>query len=165
MRHDLTMMQIGAVRTMLADMAADDDERLLLDTLEGETDAFELVRRLLDGIERDEGDAEVLADQIAQREARMRRCKERNTGRREAISAIMQCAGLKKLPLPEATLTLRDLKPKLAIVSDDAVPEQYQVVKRTPDKKAINTAFEAADNLPNWLTRMDAGTSLTIRRA
>lgn len=165
MRHDLTMMQIAAVRTMLSDIAADDDERLLLDTLEGETDVFELVRRLLDGIERDEGDAEVLADQIAAREARMRRCKERNTNRRAAIMALMQCAGLKKLPLPEATVTLRDLKPRLAIVSDDAVPDHYQVVKRTPDKKAINAAFESADDLPNWLTRTDAGTSLNVRRA
>ena len=165
MRHDLTMAQVQGVRIMLADMAMDDDERLVLDTLEGETDLFELSRRLLDGIERDEGDAAVLAKQIEDRKARADRCKKRVDARREALAALMQCAGIKKLPLPEASLSIRDLKPKLTVVDEAAVPDDFQVIKRSPDKKAINAAFEDADTLPNWLTRGDAGVSLTIRRA
>lgn len=165
MRHDLTLMQVQAVRAMLADAGVDDDERLILDTLEGETDLFALAGRLLNGIEQDDGDAAVLDKQIEDRLARKKRCKARVEARREALAALMQAAGVSKLPLPEATVSVRDGKPTLIVLNDEAVPDDLQVVKRAPDKKAINAAFADADELPNWLRREDARPVLTIRRA
>lgn len=162
MRTDLTLAQIEAVRIMLADEA--DDDRLLADMIEGETDAYGLVSRLLNGIEREEGDRAALTEQMEARKARRDRCDARIASLRGAMAAVVQATGLPKIALPEATVSVRDGKPKLSIVSDDAVPDQYQVVKRSPDKRAITAAFENVDDLPNWLTR-EAGTpTLTVRR-
>lgn len=161
MRFDLTRQQVAAIVAMLPD---DEDEQLRADMLEGETDLYEMASRLLSWIEEDEGAINALAEQIDTRKERQERAKNRIAARRDMIMALMDVARLDKLALPEATVTKRDLKPKLLIVSDDAVPDEYTVSKRTPDKKAINAVFERAGELPNWLTRDDGCQSITIRR-
>lgn len=164
MRLDLTLMQLDAIKRDLADQFQD-DERGWLDLIEGETSAMELVTKLLDGIEADEGDDEVLAKQIEARQARRARCKARIAARRQSIMAIMETAGLKKLPLPEATLSLGSTKAKLAVNDPAAVPAEYgdTVIKPSMDK--IKAAFPIDGALPNWLRVDDARPSLTIRRA
>lgn len=164
MRVDLTLMQLDAIKRDLADQFQD-DERGWLDLIEGETDALEIVKKLLDGIEADEGDDAVLAQQIEARQARRTRCKARVAARRQSIMAIMQSAGLKKLPLPEATLSLGSTKAKLAVNDAAAVPAEYgdTIVKPSMDK--IKAAFALDGALPNWLRVEDARPSLTIRRA
>lgn len=161
MRYDLTRQQVAAIVAMLDD---DEDEQLRADMLEGETNLYEMVSRLLEWIEEDEGAVNALAEQIDIRKVRQERAKHRIDGRREMIMALMDVAQLDKLILPEATITKRDLKPKLIVVSDDAVPDEYQVTKKSPDKKAINVAFEGAGELPNWLTREPGSRSITVRR-
>lgn len=164
MRMDLTLIQVEAIRNHLADQF-EDDERLLLDTLEGETDAFELVKRLLDGIERDEGDAAALTEQMASRKARRDRCEARIEARREAIMALMQCAKLDKLPLAEATVSLRTLPAKIVVNDPASVPEEYTKANPKPDLEKIKAAFSPAnDTLPNWLRVEPARPSITVRR-
>lgn len=165
MRADLTLLQINALRTMLADQFADDDERGWLDALEGETDAFELVRRLLDRLEREEGDRAALTEQMEARKARRDRCEARIAAQRETIATILKCAGLDKLPLPEATITLRETAPKLVVNDPAAVPQEYAVATWKPSMDAIKAAFPVdAPALPNWLRVEPARPSLTIRR-
>lgn len=160
MRRDLTMLQVNAVRTMLADAGMDDDERLLLDTLEGETDLFELSRRLLDGIERDEADVNALAEQIDARRARQARCKARVEARREAVGALMECAGVEKLTLPEATVSWRRAPPKLVVTDEAAVPDDLCTFTRKPNMAAIKAAAEPVPG-----TSLDnGGVSITVRR-
>lgn len=164
MRLDLTLQQIAAIKHSLGD-AFDDDEKLLLDTIEGETDAFELVRKLLDGIEADEGDAASLTAQIEARKVRKDRCGARIGARREALTAVMQCAGLDKLPLPEATLSLRTMPAKLVLNAREAVPQEYTVPSPKPSMDLIKAAFSPDnDNLPNWLSVEPERPSLTVRR-
>ena len=164
MRLDITLIQIEAIRTHLADQF-EDDERLLLDTLEGQTDAFEIAKRLLDGIERDEGDAAALTEQMASRKARRDRCEARIEARREALMALMQCAGLDKLPLAEASVSLRILPAKIAVNDPAAVPEEYTRPNPKPNMDAIKAAFEPGDEtLPNWLRVEPARPSITVRR-
>lgn len=164
MRLDLTLMQLDAIKRDLADQFQE-DERGWLDLIEGETSAMELVTKLLDGIEADEGDDEVLAKQIEARQARRARCKARIAARRQSIMAIMETAGLKKLPLPEATLSLGSTKAKLAVNDAAAVPAEYgdTIIKPSMDK--IKAAYPIDGALPNWLRVDDARPSLTIRRA
>lgn len=149
----LTLAQIEGIKVYLADQGHEDDTRLLLDMIEGETDAFELVRRLLNGIEQRDGDNLALAEQIADRTARKKRNSDAVTSMRATIGAIMGAAGVDKIALPEATVGLSAAKPKLLVIDPAAVPDDYQVIKRDPDKRAINAAFENDNELPNWLTR------------
>lgn len=166
MNPTLTAVQVKAVVMHLRDVLGDDfDDELLLDTLEGETRLFENVSLLLTRMERDEGDAAILKQQIDDRTARKKRAESRVDAAREAIAALMECAGVDKLPLPEATLSLRTLPAKLVVNAKDAVPEEYTVPKPQPDMEAIKAAFAPDnDNLPNWLSVEPERPSLTVRR-
>lgn len=163
MRFDLTLIQVKAISDMLADAYGDDDQ-LLADTLEGETDLYELVGRLLDGIERDEGDIAALKSQIDDRNIRKARCEGRIKARREAIAALMEAGRVETLKLPEATVSRRLTTPKLVVATPEAVPDEYTAIKRVPNKAAIDAAFTVDGELPNWLTVDPARPSITVRR-
>lgn len=163
-RLDLTRIQVEAIAAHLRD-ALDEDERAYLDTLEGETDLFEWVRRLLDKIEEDEGNIAALSEQIADRTARKNRASERVKSAREAIMALLDCARLDKLALPEATLSVRDTADKLAVNDPEAVPEEYTVPNPRPSMELIKASFTSeTPDLPNWLRIEPGKPSLTIRR-
>lgn len=162
MRLDLTLVQLAAVRTMLADEFAD-DERGYLDMLEGETDALEMARKLLNGIEQDEGDVSALKAQMDARSARKARAEARIKARRAALLAMLETAGVDKLPLPEATITRRVTPDRLAVNDPDAVPRPFQVAKWSPDMDAIKAEFANAETLPNWLRVEPGRPSLTSR--
>jgi hypothetical protein len=166
MRADLTQIQVRTVVTMLRDAYGEEqDEKLLLDMLEGQTDLFEISARLLDKMEREEGDRDALTKQMDDRKVRRDRCDARIKTTREAIAALMTCAGIDKLPLPEATVSLRVLPPSIKVNDPAAVPEEYTVPKPVPDLDKIKAAFAANDDaLPNWLRVEPERPSLTIRR-
>ena len=164
MRVDLTIAQIGALKAMLGDELAD-DEQGWLDAIEGETDAFEMIRRFLSRIEEEEGARAVLTEQMDSRKVRRDRCDTRIERGRLMIATLMKCAGIDKLPLPEATLTLRETAAKLAINDPAAVPREYQVATWKPSMDAIKAAFPLDGSpLPNWVRIEDPRPALTIRR-
>lgn len=165
MNLHLTLAQVNALKIMLVDTGDDGDERLLVDMVDGETDAFDLVRKLLNEMEIDDGIQAALTEQMANRKDRRDRSEARNEKRREAIAAIMACVGIDKLPLAEATVSLRTLPAKIAINNAAAVPEEYTKAKPTPDLEKIKAAFSPAnDTLPNWLRVEPARPSITVRR-
>jgi len=159
MRHDLTILQVRAIMTMLGDELADDEE-LKLDTLEGETDLFELVRKLLDRIERAEGDKAVLVSQIQDRNERKARAEKRIDAHRTAIMALMEAAEIDRLPLPEATCSLRKIAPKPVVVDENLLPDELCRITRKPDMAAI----KQLETIIPGLAMDNGGTSLTIRR-
>lgn len=165
MRADLTAIQVRTILDHLRDsLGMEPDEQLLFDTLEGETDAFEMIAKLLSWIERDEGDKAALVQQISDRTERKGRAEKRIEVRREAIMAIMECAGVDKWQLPEASLTLRILPAKLVVNETQAVPDEYSIVTRKPDMAEIKASFQVDGPLPNWLRVEPERPSLTIRR-
>lgn len=161
MRYDLTIQQVAAVRAMLeSDAETAGDETLLADTLEGETDLHELTKRLLDSIERDEGEAAILKEQEAARAARRKQAEGRIESRRMAIAALLQCAGVDKLRLPEATLSVRDLPPKPIVTDPDLLPDDFVTLVRKPNMAAIKDA----PVLPAGVVMDNGRPSLTVRR-
>jgi hypothetical protein len=162
MRIDLTKMQVSAIVTMLRDELGEDDDRLLLDTLEGETDLFELVGRLLNQIEAEEGTVLALKGQIDDRTARKQRSEQRKESHRNAILALMEAARQEKLLLPEATLSVRTVAPKPIFPNVDLVPDEFCKFDRKLDREKLKSVDPS--NLPSWATMDNGGTSLTIRR-
>lgn len=158
-RLDLTKLQVEAIAAHLRDQL-DDDERAYLDTLEGETDLFEWARRLLGKIEEDEGVVAALKEQIGDRNLRKSRAEQRIETTREALKALLDCARLDKLTLPEATLSIRGVPPKIIVTDEALVPDDLCKFTRKPDMAAIKAA-EAP--VPGTSTD-NGGTSLTIRR-
>lgn len=163
MRVDLKASEINRAVDWFEAAFGDGDDDLKLIFLEGETDLHSVARRIHEIIARD---TETLVgikdrkDSIAEREARI---KARVAAGKEAIGKLLRAAHLKKLELPEVTYSVRDGKPKLEIVSADAVPADFQRATYAPDKIAINEAFEDSDELPNWLTRLPAKDIVTGR--
>lgn len=161
MRADITAIQAKAILDHLRDEIGEEpDEQLLLDTLEGETDLFEMTRKLLDRIEWAEGDIEVLSAQMAARKERRDRAAKRIEHYRTAIMAMMEAAGLEKLPLPEATCSLRKVAPKIIVTDESLLPDDLCRITRKPDMAAI----KAACGLVPGTAYDNGGTSLTIRR-
>ena len=163
-RFDLTASQVISVMEMLASIGVDDDDRLVLDTLEGETDLFAMLSKLLEQIEDDEGQIEALKFQIDSRRHRVAAAEARIARARIMLGRLMDFAQQEKIMLPEATLSRRTVKAKLEIVSPDAVPQSLCTVKYVPDKAAINEAYSEAEALPNWLTRVPESKSVSVRR-
>lgn len=141
------------------------DERLFHDMMLGETSIDRIVLRIHEQIARDE---EMLAG-IKERQAaiadRKKRIETRAANGKQLIGKALRIARLAKLELPEVTYSVRDGKPTLKVVDASAVPEAFTVSKPTPDKRAINEAYEDSDNLPNWLVREEATDVVTARKA
>jgi hypothetical protein len=133
--------------------------------LESETDLHPMLEKLLWWIEQDEGNAAALKQQIDDRTERKRRFEARVSAKRDAVTALLDCAGLDKITLPEATLSVRQLPAKLAVTNPAAVPEEFTVQVPRPNLDAIKAHFNPADPiLPNWLRLDPPKPSLTIRR-
>ena len=162
MRIDVAKSQIAAVALMMRDELGE-DERLYLDTLEGETDLFEIAATIIGEIEEDEGDVAKLKAQMDDRAARKSRLEHRNEVRRKALCALMEAAKVDKLPLPEATLSVRRVPPKPIVTDEAAVPDEYWKITRRPDLTAIKAGVESGAVIPG-VSRDNGGTSLTIRR-
>lgn len=164
MRIDLTRMQVAAVVAHLRDMLGEEpDEQLLADSLEGETDLYEMSRRILDWIEAEEGNQFALKTQIEDRQARKKRSEDRVAAHRQTLMALMECASLDKLTLPEATLSLRNVPPKPIVTDEDALPDEFVKLIRKPDMAAIKAGVEAGRAVSG--VSFDNGSlSLTVRR-
>lgn len=163
-RFDLTSIQVANVMDMLAAVGVDDDDRLVIDTLEGETDLFAMLSKLLAQIEDDEGTVAALKDQIEARRFRIASAEARIARGRAMVGKLMDFAQQDKIVLPEATLSRRTVNAKLDILNKDAVPQDLCAVKYTPDMAAIGAAYADAETLPNWLTRTPETKSITVRR-
>jgi hypothetical protein len=164
MRADVTRVQVEALVLHLRTMLGDDDihDQLLLDSLEGQTDLFEMAGRLLDWIENDEGTKAALVSQIQDRNDRKSRAEKRIDAYRETLRGLMEAAGIDKLPLPEATVTLRKVAPKPVVTDPEALPDALCKITRKPDMAAIKAAV--IDQPLPGVALDNGGVSLTIRR-
>jgi len=141
------------------------DEQLRLSTLEGETELNEIVSILLAENEDDEGNIAQVKTQIETRRERIARFERRIETRKNAIVSLMDTAGIQKLPLPEATVSLRTLLPRPKVVDADALPSAFTIeqVIRKPDTEAIAAAMERGASIPG-VVLTNGGASLTVRR-
>lgn len=161
----LAKTQIGQVLEALNHFLSDDDEALKLDMLEGETALNEIVSRLLADNEDDEGTIAALDAQVDIRAARKERLQNRIEARKKAIASLMDCARITKLPLPEATLSLRTLQPRPKVADADQLPADFIniVETRKPNLGAIKAAVDRGETIPG-VVMTNGSTSLTVRR-
>ena len=158
MRIDIEKIKIQQVVDAIQAQYPDDDQ-LLADMVEGETDLYTIAGRLLEANEHDNGMLASLDSQIADRQSRKARFKLRVSSRRDAILDLMQVAKADKLELAEATISVRKVAPKLKVVQPDLVPDELCKFTRKPDMAAIKASNDTVDG-----TAMDnGGYSLTVR--
>lgn len=153
------------VMNLLAMLNESDDEQLILDSLEGETDLFELVQVLTDGMENDEGMIHALDDQIAERRDRIARIEKRIIERKALILSLLETAGITKIPLPNATVFSSFRKGTPKVVDEEALTEEFtrKVVQVKPDMAKIKSAVEAGIEVPG-VTITNGQVILNVRR-
>ena len=67
---------------------------------------------------------------------------------RSLIHKVMDTAGLRKRELPEATVSVRAGQPKVLIIEEELIPDEFCRIKREPDKTRIKAAIQAHEQVP-----------------
>jgi hypothetical protein len=125
-----------------------DDPETFLDTLEGQTDALEVLRRCV--LAR----AEAAAQEAATKEleaiyfARSRRLAEKQDSLSQFIGEILDAIGETKVQLDVATVSRISAKTKVGIIDEDQIPTQLTKVTYKPDLVAIKAQLEAGEIVP-----------------
>lgn len=148
-------------------MGFGDDDDLMNDMIEGESDVMEKVSRLLRWMALQEASAEALKAVEADFAGRRARYSERVQWARTALSRFMDAVGIKKVERPEATVSIRDASPSVIYADDfdvEKLPEALIVTKttKTADKKALKEALEAGGEIPG-ARLSNGGRVLTVR--
>lgn len=141
-----------AAQTLLRAMRSSDehdeaDEEILV---EGETNLKEAIELALLANAEDAAHVEGIKSIVQAFEARAERKAARIERRKGAILAAMEIAGLKKLELAAATLSVGKGQRKVLVTDQELIPDKFMRVTTTlvPDKKAIGAAIAAKEQVP-----------------
>jgi hypothetical protein len=155
---DQLKMQIGLLIDRHPALAEDEDLRA--DMLEGSTDLHAAMERLLN----EEREADELIEAAKERmdkiAARRTMFRLRQQSLRDVMMSIMQQADLRKLKLPEATISLSRIGRAVQVIDEALVPDQFCRFKREVSKTAIKEALMGGEEVPGAV--LDNG-SETIR--
>jgi hypothetical protein len=125
-----------------------DDVDLRADMLEGSTDLHAIMERLLTE-EREANELiAVVGNRIENLSARRAMFRSRQTSLRDVMMEILQRADLRKIALPEATVSITRRGPAVQIIDDTLVPDAYCRFKREVSKTAIKDAINAGEEVP-----------------
>lgn len=165
---DTQRHQVAALIAMLEAQGFGEDDQLILDAIEGETDAMEAVSKVLRLIGEDDARATALKALEADYAARRKRYEDRVKFGRTSLQNFMTEFGLKKIERPEATLSIANTAPRISFAPDmdpKALPADFQRVTIEADKTKITEAMKADAKLTLvgvfWT---NGGQSLTMRR-
>lgn len=162
--HELHREMKAAQAIKAAVLAMTDDEDAIRDTLEGETNLHELVRRVLLSIDDDQLIVDGCKARIEDLAARKSRVASRIEAKRTMIEQAMAIAELKTIETDVATATLGK-RPRSVVVTNEAeIPAAYwKQQDPTLDKKALADALKNNEAIPG-AELSNGGSTLTIRR-
>jgi hypothetical protein len=125
-----------------------DDVDLRADMLEGSTDLHAIMERLLTEERETNELIAVVGNRIENLSARRAMFRSRQTSLRDVMMEILQRADLRKIALPEATVSITRRGPAVQIIDDTLVPDAYCRFKREVSKTAIKDAINAGEEVP-----------------
>lgn len=157
---DIIRAQLSALRLQHGELEA--DEEAWIASLESETDLTELLSRLLDSWRNDESLAGGIAGRIAELELRQERLGQRAKAKREVARTLMLAANVRKLELPEGTLSIRNGGERLEIPDETAVPDEWCKTIKTPEKAKIKEAIKGGLDV-NWAGLVRSPESISVR--
>lgn len=155
--------QIDALRAAHPEIWNAEDDVLVADMLEAETDLTPLLRMITDRMLEAEHLAIGIDLLMASLQVRLERFNGRGTAMRELALKLMQWADVKKIELPYATLSIRENAPKVIITDENALPDRLCRIKREPNKKLIREHLESGAVALVGAMLSNAEPSLTVR--
>jgi hypothetical protein len=148
MRLDVKQVQDQITALLLAHPELVEDEVLRADSIEGQTGTFEFLSRIVRLIGSTQAIISGTADYIGELQERKARLERREQALRSLIFKVMNTAELKKAELPEATLSIRTGQPKVLIINEKEIPDEFMRIKKEPDKTRIKVALSNNQNVP-----------------
>lgn len=140
-----------------------DDEDLLRDTIEGDTNVKELLTKAVVAITEAQADIIAIKEMIGKLKERMDR-RERFIGHvRTACLAAMDAAEIKTHVSPYGTLSRKAVPPSLVVTNEAEIPSQYwKPSDPTLDKKALLDALKDKQSVPG-ASLSNGGTTISLR--
>ena len=154
---------IARVAEQIREMLGDDyDDDAFLDTLDGETDAADILDRVVAKMQDAEALADAIRGQIAELTARRQRIDARAEAMRATLLTIIDAMGMTKVERPRATISRRAGLLSVRITDETAIPTQLCKVVQSPDKAAIKKQLQAGEAVPG--ATLEAGPDgVTVR--
>ena len=140
--------QIELLRHTHPDIWDEGDERLLADMLEAETSLYEFFASLVHGMRTAEAFIVGMSTLMDQLKARRDRYERREEALRGLALKLMQHAGVRKIELPQATLSIRAGSQKVIITDETALPPDCIRVRTEPNKTVIKEHLARGDRVP-----------------
>lgn len=125
-----------------------DDEDCFLDTLDGETDAMDVLGKLIQErqeIQANEAAVKNLAKTYQERAARLNAKADAIS---QTIGHLLDAIGSKKVAHPLATVSRTKARQSVVVTNPEEIPTQLTKVKRSPDLAAIKEQLEAGEFVP-----------------
>ena len=140
--------QIELLRVTHPDIWDEGDERLLTDMLEGETGLKEFLETGLDHKLKSDELIEGIGARMANAKARRDRFEQRSDAIRSLMFKLMTHAGLRRVALPEATLSIRNGVSKVIITDEAALPPDCIRVRTEPNREEIRKRLARGETVP-----------------
>lgn len=125
-----------------------DDEDCFLDTLDGETDAMDVLGKLIQErqeIQANEVAVKALAKTYQERAAKLNAKADAIS---QTIGHLLDAIGAKKVAHPLATVSRTKARQSVLVTNPEEIPTQLTKTKRSPDLVAIREQLEAGEFVP-----------------
>ena len=155
-----------AARVLLANVrdVLGDDEDAIHDAVEGETGLLEAIWSAVDRLAEIEAHDEALELMMKSLASRRDRFQNQAEQIRAALLVAMSMAELKKLELPQATISRKPTPAKALIVDEAAIPARFWKPSDPKlDKKSVLDALKAGEAVPGT-SLSNGGETIAIRR-
>ena len=126
---------------------APDADGVIADPIEATDDCMELLARVLRGAVEADTLADGAKDRMADLQARKARFEARRDQLRGIAFAAMDALELRKLELPDMTVSIKANAPRVVITDEAMLPDGLCNIKRTPDKSAIRVLLKAGQTV------------------
>ena len=167
MSDEVRSLQIQgeAARSLLAnirDVIGDDDE-MIVTAVEGETSLIEAISAGVDRIAELEAHCEALDTHAKAITERRSRFEAQASRIKAAIHVAMGQAELRKLELPQATLSVRAVQPKVDVIDESSIPAKFWKPQEPKlDRRAVLDALKSKERVPGAMLS-NGGETLAIK--
>lgn len=129
-------------------LGEDFDAETFWDSLDGETDAMDLIGHLIRQREEAGAFAAAAAELAKEYGARKSRLEAKAKALSAALGDILDATGQRKVEHPLGTVSRTKGRARVVIDSEDDIPSQLTVTTVKPDAAAIKKQLEAGEDVP-----------------
>ena len=128
-------------------MVGDDDD-CFLDTLDGETDAMDVLGKLIQERQEMKANEAAVKDLAKTYQERAARLNAKADAISQTIGHLLDAIGSKKVAHPLATVSRTKARQSVLVTNPEEIPTQLTKTKRSPDLVAIREQLEAGEFVP-----------------